>query len=235
MKNIGIVGISGKMGQILYETLSTNGYDVVGGFARNVPAKGTLLDMEELFVSSQCVVDFSSPHLTQDLVHYANQYMKPLIIGTTNIHLDDSMLCNLQAPVILCANTSWGAFIQKKIVSFIATFLPNTYKVHIQETHHQFKKDAPSGTSKELRKSMEPFLKSNREISIFSSRIGDIAGEHHVSFIGPKETLTFAHLVNDSSVFSDGVIQIIQWLEKNKPLPKIYGMEDIYENPLKRD
>ena len=119
----------------------------------------------------------------------------------------------------------------------------NDYDVEIVETHHRFKKDAPSGTALALGRAVAGALnrdldnvvihgrkgivgeRSKKEIALLSVRAGDIVGEHTVIFGGIGERLEFIHRAHSRDTFAHGAIRAAQWLVKQKP--GLYGMQDV--------
>ena len=101
------------------------------------------------------------------------------------------------------------------------------------ETHHRYKKDAPSGTAiklgeeiaDELNYSKEQFNfnrqqdqqeRKKNEIGFSSIRGGNIPGEHTVIFHGDNESIELTHRAFNREIFSDGAIEASIWLSKQK-------------------
>src|SRR6266571_1496355 len=80
------------------------------------------------------------------------------------------------------------------------------FNVEIVETHHQMKKDAPSGTAKTLAAILREARNANDEISIQSIREGDVVGEHTVIFSGPGERLEMTHRAASREIFARGAL-----------------------------
>ena len=58
-----------------------------------------------------------------------------------------------------------------------------TFDAHLVETHHNSKKDAPSGTAAALARSVEQSM--GRPIPITSVRVGSVPGTHELVFDAP--------------------------------------------------
>ena len=79
-------------------------------------------------------------------------------------------------------------------------------------THHQAKKDAPSGTAIMLKSAMEQ-AGYRRAIDVSSTRAGSAPGTHAVGFDGPSDAVTFTHEVRDRAVFARGALEAAKWLQ----------------------
>jgi 4-hydroxy-tetrahydrodipicolinate reductase len=126
------------------------------------------------------------------------------------------------------------------------------YRVEIDETHHIHKKDAPSGTALRLGEKVaegreqdfksvmihEPGKTHDDEISeeepepyptdkivIHSHRIGEVVGDHTVSFADEGETLEFTHHAWSREAFAMGALRAAQWVMGRKP--GLYDMQDV--------
>src|SRR5436190_479998 len=84
------------------------------------------------------------------------------------------------------------------------------FDVHIVETHHAAKKDAPSGTAANLAKAGAGEL--GRDIPITSIRTGSVPGTHELIFDGTFETIRLEHVARDRRVFADGALLAAKWL-----------------------
>ena len=93
------------------------------------------------------------------------------------------------------------------------------------ETHHNEKKDAPSGTAKTLLEIMNRdgefdivYGRSGdvgargREIGVHSVRGGTEAGEHTVRFLGSSESITITHYAANRAIFVNGALRAAEYL-----------------------
>jgi len=117
------------------------------GEALGVPLSGELSGRPEV------VVDFSAPAGAMACARACAERGVPLAIGTTGLsdqdraEIADSIAARI--PVLLAANMSVGVNLLMRLVRTAASALPG-YDVEIVEAHHRRKKDAPSGTAREL-------------------------------------------------------------------------------------
>ncbi|MGB9677900.1 MAG: 4-hydroxy-tetrahydrodipicolinate reductase, partial [Candidatus Ratteibacteria bacterium] len=123
------------------------------------------------------------------------------------------------------------------------------YEIEIEEIHHHFKKDAPSGTAKKIAEiicrernlKIEDVLKYGRsgiiekrdfdEIGIHSLRIGDIVGEHTVFFGGTGEIIEISHRCYNREAFAFGALKVAKFI--NKKEPGLYTMKDFLKEVFK--
>lgn len=246
MKKIGIIGISGRVGQSLYtHCMDSSKYTCSGGYDTLRPSHGSLYpSLTDLFASCDYAVDFSSPDLVPGIIAACLAHPKPLIIGTTGTALLKEKVQPLAevVPVVIAPNTSLGACVQRHLAASIARLLPETYDIDIIERHHRHKKDQPSGTALALAEAIEnekkkldqPYTvesphspRSWRTIQITSLRSGQIPAEHEITATSAYESLTIIHKVFHKDLFAQGVLTILDWLETKNPIPGLYTMEDV--------
>ncbi|MEY2536793.1 MAG: 4-hydroxy-tetrahydrodipicolinate reductase, partial [Verrucomicrobiota bacterium] len=93
------------------------------------------------------------------------------------------------------------------------------------ETHHQMKKDAPSGTAKTLAEILKKVRPDDAEIPIQSIREGDVVGEHTVGFSGPGERLELVHHAYSRATFAKGALLAAKWVVDKRP--SLYTMQNV--------
>ena len=104
------------------------------------------------------------------------------------------------------------------------------YDVELLETHHNGKRDAPSGTAHTIleevaeQRDFEPVYgregvqpRTEGEVGVLVRRAGDIRGEHEVTLADNDEVLTIAHRAEDRGVFAAGAIDAAVWLAGREP------------------
>ncbi len=242
---VGIVGISGRMGQVLSQEISKKADLELGiSYSKELAASVTLQD---LFSDNDIVVDFSNAALVESVLEAALQNPKPLIICTTGWDRDalDEKIRELSAkvPVILATNTSIGAAIQRYIVKVVAKALGDDFDVDLHESHHRFKVDSPSGTAVTLLEDIKDAKKTafGKDFSTFTvgngarednligvsvSRQGSIVGEHEVSFTSLEEQITIKHTAFDRALFAKGALKAVEW-SINVEQPGLYTIFDV--------
>jgi 4-hydroxy-tetrahydrodipicolinate reductase len=85
------------------------------------------------------------------------------------------------------------------------------YTFKIDETHHESKLDAPSGTAITLRQIVEA-ARPGLKVEVTSHRIGDAKGEHIVTATGPDDVLEIRHDAHSRRGFALGAVRAAEWL-----------------------
>jgi len=136
---------------------------------------------------------------------------------------------------------SLGVNLLVRLVETAARALPG-YDVEIIEAHHRRKKDAPSGTAKELANRLLKALgrgeealiygregvtgaRTTEEIAIHAVRGGDIVGDHTVVFAGEGERIELTHRASSRDVFAQGALRAARFLAQQGP--GLYSIQDV--------
>ena len=167
---IGIIGITGRMGQFVAKTILANDLnDIAFGLVRlgsklvgedigkiigekDLGIKATD-NLEELVKNSDVIIDFSNPDLTLQIASLSSKYSKILVSGTTGLSDDQKIQLKNYAKhcvIVWSANMSIGINLLLNLSEQVARILHSDYDVEILEMHHRNKVDAPSGTALSL-------------------------------------------------------------------------------------
>ena len=117
---------------------------------------------------------------------------------------------------------SLGVNVFFKAAQEVARALPD-YAVHIQETHHTKKKDAPSGTALQAGRLIEKV--SRQKVTYESFREGDVVGDHRIIFKGPADRLELLHHAESRDILAAGALQAARWVAGKEP--GLYSMQDV--------
>lgn len=98
------------------------------------------------------------------------------------------------------------------------------FDVHVVETHHAAKLDAPSGTGMAIAERLEHGM--GRDVPITSIRTGSVPGTHEIIFDAPFEQISLVHEARDRRVFADGALTAARWLAVVRA-PGVYTMRDV--------
>ncbi len=239
MATVGIVGSTGRVGNLLIEALlhddvlPLNTVHVFDELKRDLP-KDVLVtnSMKVLLENCDIVIDFSAPQATQALLEAALENPKPLVIATTgfNEHQQNLMTeASEKMPVLYASNMSAGIALLKQLVEKVSATLKD-FDIEIVEQHHRHKVDAPSGTALTLGEfaakgrglDLSAVRVSGRdgqigartkdEIAVMALRGGDIVGRHTVGFYNDGEFLELNHTATSRETFSKGAIRAAKWL-----------------------
>lgn len=247
MINVLVNGCNGRMGQEVIKQMDSYpnfflscGFDVKDKGLNTFPV---YKDIHEIQEPVDIIIDFSVPSSTLNILKYAKENHIPTVIATTGFSDEEMDMIKDYSnyiPLFKSANMSFDINLMSKIVSAIAPILKNT-DIEIVETHHNRKKDAPSGTALLLADSINTALGNNMkyvynrhdvsskrekdEIGFSSIRGGNIVGEHSVKFFGPFETFEITHTSYSRTVFADGALKAAEFLV-NKPVG-FYDMNDL--------
>lgn len=243
---IGILGASGRMGQLLTrEVATTTGATLA---AAVVSAQSKVLgqsvegctyssDTKAAFQACDVLIDFALPAATTHHAELAAQYKKPLVIGTTGFHASAQDAIDAAASsvaVLQSANMSVGVTLLSALVEQAAARLGDDFDIEVFEAHHRHKADAPSGTALLLAtaaahgRKVDPKthitppyhghdLREQGHIGMSVVRAGDIVGEHTVIFGGMGERVELTHKASDRAIFARGAVRAALWLHTQKP------------------
>jgi 4-hydroxy-tetrahydrodipicolinate reductase len=229
-----ITGATGRMGRALIDAAGGREDVLVVAAVSRRPgsvsaevAVGTHLDARLADEADiDCVVDFTAPEATAEYAGICAEYGVPLVSGTTGLegHEADPLgaleAASEEIPVLQASNFSRGVAALRGAVREAAASLPG-YDVEVTETHHDGKRDAPSGTARTVVEDIEterPDLterqygcedeapRDEAEIGIHARRAGDVTGEHEVLLAGNRETLSLSHRAGDRGVFAEGAL-----------------------------
>jgi 4-hydroxy-tetrahydrodipicolinate reductase len=215
-----LIGAAGRMGKTVRE------------LAQNDPniQIAELCDLgdsiEPAMKNCDVTIDFSQADSIDEVCRSAQQYGKSLVIGTTGHSQQQRKTIEETAhsiPIILASNFSVGVNVLFWLTQKAAELLGSDFNAEIVETHHQMKKDAPSGTAKTLAEILKSVRSS--EISIQSIREGDVVGEHTVVFAGPGERLELMHRAASREIFARGALRAAKWIVDKRP--GLYSMQDV--------
>lgn len=162
-----------------------NGADVAIEFTHPESAKGNLLRLADLKLSTVCGTTGWYSALPE-VISAFNQSTTALIYG---------------------ANYSIGVNLFDRIVREAARAFENypEYDAYGWEAHHNQKKDAPSGTLLKLARSMKE-AGFSREINLSATRAGFIPGTHELGFDSPADTITLRHTARNREGFARGAL-----------------------------
>ena len=124
--------------------------------------------------------------------------------------------------VLLSSNTSIGINILRKIAMLISPAMKD-FDIEIVESHHNKKKDKPSGTAKTLKADVINAT-GKADIPVHSLRAGNIVGEHEIIFAKDDEVIKISHTALSKRIFALGAIDLSE-----KLLSKDIGFYDTME------
>ncbi len=223
---LAVSGACGRMGRAVISLAGGAGFDVCAAIDA-AEAPGVVRSLRQ---KADVLIDFSSPQGTMERLQECLGTRTPMVIGTTGF--TDAQLAEIveaarRIPVLLSANMSVGMNVMFKLVPEVVRALGEGYDVDIVETHHRFKKDAPSGSAKTLAERIE--AAAGRRPSVHSVRSGDVVGEHRVILGTLGESIEIVHRAGSREIFARGALQAAKWLARAGP--GLYTMLDVLGRP----
>jgi len=183
-------------------------------------------DLAKVILRADVLVDFSTHEATAAVAKLAADHKKALVIGTTGHGVDEKKMVReltTAIPVVWSANFSTGVNTLFWLTQKAAEIVGNEWEAEVVETHHTAKKDAPSGTAKRLQEILKQVR--GKEAPAHALRIGDVVGDHTVTFGTPGERLELTHRAASRESFARGALRAAKWAVKQKP--GLYDMQDV--------
>lgn len=195
---IAVHGASGRLGQLIMTEAGE---------------AATPLGRGEAVPDCDVVIDVTSAQgLTELLPRLSGQ---PLVVGTTGeLPLEALAAYAVQTPVAIVPNFSAGVPMLIDLIRAAVGAMPPGWDVEIIESHHNQKKDAPSGTAKRLARAVTDA--GGQTPQLHSLRVGDTVGEHTIWLSGPGERLELKHVATRRAVFAIGALR---WARRIGDLP----------------
>ena len=252
-----LVGATGKLGRSIsshnaYVTYGICSKDnpllgeVISGIKE--PLISSLSEVSLEIANIPLVVDASYPENFDKVYDFCYKNKIPLVLASTG-HTQQQFrkLDKLakKVAVLKAPNLSEGiAFFKTQILKPIIRDInhktnnlpittPNDYdisdvKIKIIETHHDKKKDAPSGTAIDLKNYIKKSLgHMDSEIEIESIRDKSSVGKHEVIFRLKNEEFSVSHNALNRDIFGQG-ISLASYISDKEP--GIYSMTELMED-----
>jgi len=259
MRKIAITGAAGRMGRrIAALAIESEMFDIVaatelagheavgrdvGELAGVGPFGVTVSTALEEDVD--VLIDFSLPEGTMKFLPICRRRRIAMVTGTTGLTASQQAEVADTAgeiAIVQAANFSVGINVLLDVVARVARALGEEYDVEVAETHHRFKKDAPSGTAIALARSICAATgrdygevavlgrggacpRKPGEIGMHALRVGDTVGEHTVHFGNLGETIHVGHSAHTRDTFVRGALRAAEWVADKAP--GLYNMRDV--------
>jgi 4-hydroxy-tetrahydrodipicolinate reductase len=235
--NLLIYGIRGKMGTIIKELAIQDSYwNNVYGLCRNT-------DKPADDVKFNVLLDFTHESTIDRVLQLGLERGLPIVIGTTGYseqQLKKIKEASTRIPILQATNMSLGMNLLFALVEQTASILKDKVDIEVLESHHNRKKDAPSGSAVTIVESIERGLNEPRkhqygregecprekgEIGIHSVRGGNIVGYHEANFINELESIKISHEAYDRKVFAQGALEAAKFIIGKES--GLYTMRDV--------
>jgi len=263
MAEVVVAGAAGRMGSRLVALLKDEpelrlvaaleapGHAAVGRDAGESAGVGRLSvpitdDVEAAIGKGRILIEFSVPEASLAHVRVVARQGGRAVIGTTGFtapQREELARLGASAPLLVSPNMSVAVNVAFRVLADMARLLGDDYDVEIVETHHRFKKDAPSGTALRMAEVVAQALgrdlaktavydrhdqlaeRTRKEIGMAALRSGDVVGEHTVSFGSLGERLELTHRAHSRDTFARGALRAARFIATAKP--GLYSMQDV--------
>jgi 4-hydroxy-tetrahydrodipicolinate reductase len=234
--NIAIIGY-GKMGREIEKICRERDHDIV-----------CIIDVgdedkfnSDEFKSAQVAIEFSSPESALENYRRAFAADVPVVSGTTGWldNIDEvKEACEEEGKTFFYAsNFSLGVNILFAVNSYLAKIMNNfpEYNVHIDETHHIHKLDAPSGTAITLAEGIMDSIERKKQwkldeqpndddLQINAYRKDEVPGIHTVKYESEVDEIEITHNAKSRKGFALGAVLAAEFTTNKKGF---LGMKDL--------
>jgi 4-hydroxy-tetrahydrodipicolinate reductase len=259
--NLIVIGPKGKMGKLIVKVASSRqdmklvygigpkGREYINKDLGSVCNLGEATyarvvdNLENVINECDVIIDYSNPANSMAVIESSLKAKKAVVCGTTGFtkdQLDRIKEISTKIPVVYAANTSRVVNLMFSLLEIAANAIGNEADIEIIEMHDRNKKDAPSGTSKEmgeviakaLDRSLKEIAVQGREgarvpgtIGYHAIRAGDISSSHTVLFGLQGERLEITHHAHNFECFAQGACDAASFLYGKKP--GLYTVKDV--------
>jgi 4-hydroxy-tetrahydrodipicolinate reductase len=263
MADVVVAGAAGRMGSRLVALLQQEtelrlvaaleapGHPALGRDAGESAGVGRIgisigADVETALGRDRILIEFSVPEASLAHARLVERHGGRAVIGTTGFSAaqrEELARIGRKAPLLVSPNMSVAVNVAFKVLADMARMLGDDYDVEIVETHHRFKKDAPSGTALRMAEVVAQALgrdlattavydrhdrlaeRTRKEIGMAALRSGDVVGEHTVSFASLGERLELTHRAHSRDNFARGALRGARFIATARP--GLYSMQDV--------
>ncbi len=229
---VGVVGASGRMGQMLIQALSKSEHctlagavDLSGSPLLGFDA-GQLLgittgvkvtsELAQGLSDVQVLIDFTRPEGTMAHLSFCQNRGIQMVIGTTGFGEEEKHAiqeASKQIAILMAPNMSVGVNVTFKLLELAAKALNEGYDIEVVEAHHRHKVDAPSGTALKMGEVLAKALGRDLKTHGVFAREGH-TGERDPLSIG-FSTIRGGDIVGDHTVLFAGEGERIEITHKS--------------------
>jgi 4-hydroxy-tetrahydrodipicolinate reductase len=215
----------GKTGQVVADVATQRGHSVrVIGEEENLNASALTAPMLAHF---DAVIDFTTPQAVIPNMRACFANGARVVVGTTGWYEklpEMKAVCERRNGALLYgANFSVGVQVMYRLIREMAP-LVHGYQLSIHETHHEGKKDAPSGTALAMQQVLleaDPRLK----VEIVSHREGEAVGTHTIIAKMGDDLIQIRHEALSRRSFAEGAVRAAEWISGKQGC---FDFKDIY-------
>ena len=241
-----IIGATGRTGSEIVAEASGRGHDVVGVATSSDTVEDVRVypneKLPDLLDDADAVIDFTVPGASREYAETVAEAGVAYVVGTTGFEeagMDILRAASESTAVLKASNFARGVQTLLQVVEAGVEALPE-YDIELTETHHNGKRDAPSGTANTILDVIDSardedldrthgregeHRRDESEIGVHVRRAGNVRGEHEVLLAGNDEVLTLTHRAESRRVFAAGAVDAAEWLAGKGP--GWYDFEDV--------
>lgn len=220
----------GKMGKAIEQEANGRGHKIVAKID-----KDNMVDLESLSLDMcDVIIEFTHPDSFFPNLEKVISLGIPLVSGTTGwydrIEQVEQKVKAAEASFLYSSNFSIGVnvlFLLNQRLAQLMNQYPE-YDCFVEEQHHRYKADAPSGTAVRLSKDLIEGLDRKKvmatdalltrapqpeELSVGYIRSGEIIGRHKVCYTSEIDEISIEHKAHNRRGFALGAVVAAEWLK----------------------
>jgi 4-hydroxy-tetrahydrodipicolinate reductase len=227
----------GKMGKEIEKIAIARKHEIV----QRIDVENSYLLQEIIPGTVDVAIEFTQPDAAFDNIKLCLDRKVPVVSGTTGWLSRKSELEELikknDSTFFYASNYSVGVnlfFHFNKIMAKMMNGFED-YNVELEEIHHIYKKDAPSGTAITAAEGILANLDRKtswalndtdlkEELRIVEKRIAAVPGTHTVTYHSPVDSIELKHTAYSREGFATGAVLAAEFIQGKKG---IYGMNDM--------
>ena len=237
---IALIGY-GKMGKMIEQIAKDRGHEIV-----SIIDIDNQQDFEsEAFASADVAIEFTAPQAAYGNFQKAFAKNVKVVSGSTGWmkdHAEDvkKMCAEGGKTLFWASNFSVGVAVFSAVNKYLAKIMNGfpQYDVHLEETHHIHKIDAPSGTAITLAEGIienldrkEDWVKGQENqpydpqtLRVDSLRRGEVPGIHTVRYDSEADCITITHDAHSRKGFALGAVLAAEFTKEHEGLLTISDM-----------
>lgn len=226
----------GKMGKEIEAIALQRHHTIVLKVDETNSASITKTDLQQADVA----IEFSTPHTVISNIKKCLDAQLPIVIGTTgwyDLFKDIENECQQKNGTIFhSTNFSLGVNIFMKVNSYLAELMNKyaNYDVSMEEIHHIYKLDKPSGTAITLANQVLEKIERKKNWSITNTnsqslfikdiREGEVPGTHIIKYTSAVDDIEIMHKAHNRQGFALGAVIAAEYIYNKKG---IFTMNDL--------
>lgn len=228
----------GKMGKEIEKIAVARKHEII----HRIDMDNKYLLNELIPGSADAAIEFTQPDAAFDNIKACLDKGIPVVSGTTGWLQRksevESMVKKNEGAFFYASNYSVGVNLFFHFNKVMAKMMNGfgEYEVELEEIHHIYKKDAPSGTAitaaegilenldRKTNWILNREITSKEELRIVDKRIAAVPGTHTITYHSPIDSIELRHTAYSREGFATGAILAAEFLQNKKG---IFGMNDL--------